>query len=92
MRNCGFQVTEEDVASVIDSNVLARPMPEGVTLEQFAAERFAELDFDLIEDAALYGDDIDEQTDYANNEIARQLLEAGYLEHASNGVIDAPRG
>lgn len=38
------------------------------------------LDFDLIEQAALAGDDLDEQTDYANDEIARQLREMGVLE------------
>lgn len=38
------------------------------------------MDYDLIEQAALFGDDLDEQTDYANDEIARQLREMGILE------------
>ena len=48
--------------------------------EAMPNELHANLDFDLIEKAALAGDDLDEQTGYANDEIARQLRETGVLE------------
>ena len=74
-----FEVTDEDVANVLASNPLEIPLAPGETLEARAAELFELLDFGEIEDAALYGDTLDEQTDYANDEIARQLREGGIL-------------
>lgn len=95
MTNSAYQATEEDVANVIASNMLVSPRPQGLSLEQQAADVFADLDFDLIEQAALYGDSLDEQTDYANDEIARQLRVAGVIQNeaaASTIVADRPRG
>ena len=75
-----YEVTVEDVESVLRSNSLAVANTNGKSFESMANELHGDLDFDLIERAALAGDDLDEQTDYANDEIARQLREMGVLE------------
>ena len=78
-----FEITEEDVANVLASNQLVTPLQPAQTIESLAEEHFSNLDFELIEHAALMGDDIDEQTDYANDEIARQLRDSGILAPAT---------
>lgn len=78
-----YQPTEEDVTNVLSSNELSRALADGQTLESLAEEIFPSLDFSKIEEAALYGGSLDEQTDYANEEIARQLREAGILKAVS---------
>lgn len=75
-----YEATEEDVENVLRSNSLAVANTNGKSFESMANELHGKLDFDLIEQAALAGDDLDEQTDYANDEIARQLREMGVLE------------
>lgn len=75
-----YEVTEEDVENVLRSNSLAVANTNGKSFESMANEIFPQLDFQLIEEAALAGDELDEQTDYANDEIARQLREIGILE------------
>lgn len=75
-----YEVTVEDVENVLRSNSLAVANTDGKSFEAMANELHGNLDFDLIEQAALAGDDLDEQTDYANDEIARQLREMGVLE------------
>jgi len=75
-----YEVTVEDVENVLRSNSLAVANTDGKSFEAIANELHGNLDFDLIEQAALAGDDLDEQTDYANDEIARQLREMGILE------------
>lgn len=56
-----FEVTVEDVQQAMNCG------------EAEADEFFDSLDFDAIEGAALYGQDIEEQTRYAYAEIRRQL-------------------
>lgn len=75
-----YEATEEDVENVLRSNSLAVANIDGKSFEPMANEIHDKLDFDLIEQAALSGDDLDEKTDYANDEIARQLREMGILE------------
>lgn len=75
-----FGVTEQDIQNVLAANQLSSNCVNGRTIEQLAKEYFPDLDFQLIEDAALAGDSMDEQIDYANDEIARQLREIGILE------------
>ncbi|KLR57143.1 hypothetical protein [Diaphorobacter sp. J5-51] len=75
-----YEATAEDVENVLRSNSLAVANTNGKSFESMANELHEKLDFDLIEQAALAGDDLDEQTDYANDEIARQLREMGVLE------------
>lgn len=75
-----YEVTVEDVENVLRSNSLAVANTDGKSFEAMANEVHCNLDFDLIEQAALAGDDLDEQTDYANDEIACQLREMGILE------------
>lgn len=80
MKNAAYQATEDDVENVLRSNGLAVANTKGKSFESIANEVFGDLDFDLIEQAALLGDSLDEQTDFANDEIARQLREMGVLE------------
>jgi hypothetical protein len=77
-----YTATEEDVLNVLTSNALTPASAVQLPLESMAKRLFLTLDFSLIEQAALYGDDLHEQTDYANDEIARQLREMGILEPA----------
>lgn len=80
MANLGYQATEEDVENVLSSNPMMKDIAQGRPLEVIAAEIFLVLDMDRIEEAALMGDDLDEQTNYANDNIAEQLREQGILE------------
>ncbi|MBV7542186.1 hypothetical protein [Acidovorax sp. sic0104] len=75
-----YEPTVEDVENVLRSNSLAVANAKGKSFDSMANEIHGDLDFDLVEQAALTGDDLDEQTDYANDEIARQLRERGILE------------
>lgn len=75
-----YEITEEDVENVLRSNWASGGNTNGKTLSSIASEIFPQLDYEKIEDAALFGDNLDEQTDYANDEIARQLREMGVLE------------
>jgi hypothetical protein len=76
----GYEPSEEDVANVLASNWSAVANTNGISFESMAAELLPQLKYDLIEDAAMYGDTLDEQTNYANDEIARQLHVLGILE------------
>ena len=88
MSNQAYQATEDDVKNVLHSNKTVAGLANADALNKLAKSAFADLDFDLIEQAALYGDELDSQTDYANDEIARQLREAGIL--APLPEADAP--
>ncbi len=92
MGNTAYQTTEEDVENVLRSNSLAVAITNGKSFESIANEVFGNLDFDLIEQAALFGDDLDEQTDYANDEIARQLREMGILEPLKEVATESQKG
>ena len=73
--NTAFEVTADDVLVVMANNL------KPVTIEQ--AENLFDLHISLnadeIEDAALHGNDIDEQTSYAHDKIKEILTEAGVL-------------
>lgn len=90
MKNLAYQATEEDVENVLRSNSLAVANTNGKSFESIATEVFGSLDFDLIEQAALFGDNLDEQTGYANDEIARQLREMGILEPLKQATAESP--
>lgn len=75
--NAAFQISEEDVLNVLASNVLAGERPADMGL--YASSLFEELDLDKIEQAAMFGDDLDQQTDFAYDEITQQLRDAGVL-------------
>lgn len=80
MGNLAFQISEEDVENVLRSNWEAVSNTNGKSFEDMSIELLARLDLDLVEQAALMGDDIDQQTDYAHDEITRQLRQQGVLE------------
>lgn len=75
-----YTASEVDVENVLRSNSLSVANTKGKTFESIANEVFANLDFDLIDQAALGGDSMEERVDLANDEIARQLREMGILE------------
>lgn len=84
--NTAYEATVEDVENVLRSNSLAVANTHGMSFESLAEKLHGDLDFGLIEQAALAGDELDEQTGYANDEIARQLREKGVLE--SSKMVD----
>ena len=64
---------------ISEDDVLAVALQAGQILsEARASEIFDELDEDLVEDAALYFDEMDEQTNAAHDEIRRQVIDLGY--------------
>lgn len=75
-----YQVTLEDVENVLSSNTLSPTSTASIrSIEAIATVAMPMLNFELIEQSALYGVDLDEQTDFANDEIARQLRELDIL-------------
>ncbi len=64
-----FGVSEEDVATVLALSFGMRQLDDDTI-----ADYFDHIDGDEVEKAALYGNSMDEQTEYAYNDIARQLL------------------
>lgn len=64
-----FEITEEDIKNVLSRNKSGGD-PQLI---------LPYLDMGAVEKAALYGDDIDDQTEYAYQEIERQLHEKGIL-------------
>lgn len=80
LTNTGYQATEEDVANVLASHWDHVQGRDGKDADTLAAELFPLLDFEEIEKVALMGDDLDEQTGYANDEIASQLRARGVIQ------------
>lgn len=78
MNHFAYQATQEDVEAVLTSNTITDAF-SAASNELIAQQVFANLDHQAIEDEALFGDSLDEQTDYANDCIARQLREIGVL-------------
>jgi hypothetical protein len=70
-----FEITSEDVRSVMEIN--GRPVDEA-TAEKLLHDVIAPED-GRIEKAALYGNEMEEQTEYAYQELAKILREAGVL-------------
>ena len=68
-----FGVTIDDVATVLARNGHSKRSAEALDA------LLDNLDVDRIERDALYGDDIDQQTDYAYDSIEAQLKEQGVL-------------
>ena len=70
-----FEITSEDVRNVMEAN--GRPVNES-TAEKLFKDTITPED-GRIEKAALYGNEMEEQTEYAYQEIAQILREAGVL-------------
>ena len=83
MNSLAFEVTTQAVVNVLRSNRGRFITSNGKSTEAVANEAFEDLDVDLIVQAALFGDDMDEQVDFAYDEIARQLTEMGVFASAS---------
>ncbi len=87
-----YQPSEEGVQNVLASNELVADSAKGKSIASIASEVFGSLNFDLIDEAALGGDDLEEKTDLANDEIARQLRQMGILEPLNDpGEVARPR-
>jgi enamine deaminase RidA (YjgF/YER057c/UK114 family) len=67
--NTAFEISVEDVGNVLDAHRIGYD----------ADELHGNLDHDAIEEAALWGDNMEEQTNYAYQEIEKQLKEIGLL-------------
>lgn len=74
-----FQIRSEDVANVLASNPRAQAFSTQ-PLEELGEQLLGLLDLDEVEAVALHGDNLDEQTDYAHDEITRQLRTLGVLQ------------
>lgn len=83
-----YQPTSEDVENVLRANSLAVANSNGKSFEAMAEELFDNLNFFLIEKSALRGNELDQQTAYANEEIARQLRESGVLDPLKESHAD----
>lgn len=69
-----FEITSDDVSIVMDRTSFQYTIkPKNLVID--ADTLFDELDQSSIEKAALYGNDMDEQTTLAHNEIERQLVD-----------------
>lgn len=68
-----FGISVDDVAAVLASHGVSQ------ITEDELNNLFESLDEVRVEKAALYGNDMDEQTNYAHAEIAVQLKEHGFL-------------
>jgi len=85
--NNAFQIVQEDVANVINnphynnSHVLCDSMAEldQEEMEERVFNRLSHEDFQALEQAALDGNDINTQVDYAYDELARILMEKRIL-------------
>lgn len=70
-----FQITEEDVRTVV-----AKMDRYDIAADDNAVTAiFSKLDGDIVEKSILYGNDIETQTDYALEEIERQIKKLGLL-------------
>lgn len=80
---------------VLGSHTMLRALESGETIEQVAQDLLGMLDLAEIEDMALMGDDMDQQTEYAHDEIAKQLARAGVItletSHPLSGDQESPR-
>lgn len=70
-----WETTEDDVANVLRAHGITN-----VNAADFCDEQ---LDHDRVEDAALRGNDMDTQTNYAYQSIEEQLKEAGLLDQSA---------
>jgi len=72
--NTAWETTQEDVAHVLRTHGIEIGLDSDRLIELYAS-----LDTRAVEQAALWGNDMDTQTKYARQEIERQLREAGVL-------------
>lgn len=78
--NTAFQISSDDVITVLRRRSLHVANTNGHSFESMAEEILDDLDTDRIEFAALRAStDLDEQTDAALDEIERQLIDHGVI-------------
>ena len=75
-----WEVTNEDVRTALSINgVSSATFFDEDEFDEFVDECMGELDFAVIENEALRGNDMDEQTEYALEAIQEQLQIAGRI-------------
>ena len=79
MANNAYKPTKEQVEKVLHSNWMYVANANEKSPGSISSEVFGNLDFDRIEGAAFFGDNLDSVTGYAADEITRQLRELGVL-------------
>jgi hypothetical protein len=77
-----FGITEDDVTAVLRANSLKVANTKGMPFEAMGEMLLPDLDQNLVAQEALRGNDLDKQTEYAHDEIHRQLWEKGVIETA----------
>lgn len=78
--NTAFQISSDDVVTVLRRRALHVANSGGRSFEHMAEELIDDLDTDRIEFAALRAStEVDEQTDAALEEIERQLIDTGVI-------------
>lgn len=76
-----FEITADDIETVLQSYALRVVNPRGKSFTEIAEELIGEIDLERIEKAALRDScDLDEQTGAAHEEIKDALCEMGVLE------------
>ena len=77
-----WETTSNDVLIVMEQNGIQ----VDVDMEEWKVDEIvAKLDHDAVEKAALYGDEMEQQTEYAYKEITRQLKEMGEILNEDDG-------
>ncbi len=79
--NVAFEVTPEDLLSVLEKHNIPMEL-DSPELDAMFKKHIAP-PYVRIERAALYGNDIDEQTDFAREEIETILIEKGIIQKKS---------
>jgi hypothetical protein len=86
-----FGISEEDVANVLRKNSARLTNVAGQSLDEMAGALLADIDGAAVERAALKGGvELEEQTEAAYEEIARQLVRQGVLEQMRSEPATAP--
>lgn len=80
MAHTAFEVTPNDVESVLHSHTHRIVNARGLSIDALAADVFDEVDTARVEKAALASTDFDEQVKGAYSELKDVLVELGILE------------
>ena len=69
-----WETTTEDIEQVLENEGF-----DGNIIDEFLDNLHSNIDHERVEEAALYGDEMEEQTDYAYSNIRDQLVEQEVL-------------
>lgn len=83
MANAEYKVAEEDIESVLRSNILTVHYSNGAPFNKMASVLIGQLDLDQVEQAAHHAKNSETKASCAKDEIARQLRSIGVLKYAT---------